>query len=163
MLAGTAIVLAGCLEDDKPVAMTGSSGRRTSWRKCASIWWMDAFSIQPSRTHVVFGVPAYQPGWEMDAFANNIRVLRDQKIGTTPLYYGAENPLAAYEILEHLSQTLAPTEQIFVGPIGTKPHGIAAALFAATRDKTGILYDHPRRSADRTSRTYSWHLFNAEF
>jgi hypothetical protein len=124
---------------------------------------LNDFSIRPSRTYVVFGVPAYQPGWEMDAFANNIRVIRDQGITTSPLFCGAENPLGAYEILEDTLKTLEANEQLFLGPIGTKPHGIAVALFAACHDKVGILYDHPRRTADRTSATYNWHLFNAEF
>ena len=36
--------------------------------------------IRPSDCIVVFGVPAFQPGWEMDSFANNIRVIRQRNI-----------------------------------------------------------------------------------
>ena len=32
--------------------------------------------LRPDSCSVVFGVPAFRPGWEMDAFANNIRVIR---------------------------------------------------------------------------------------
>jgi hypothetical protein len=59
--------------------------------------------IQTDKCIIVFGVPAYKPGWEMDAFANNVRVIRDKNIQGGIKYCGAENPLATYKLLEEIT------------------------------------------------------------
>jgi hypothetical protein len=124
---------------------------------------MEDHPIVPARASVVFGVPAFQAGWEMDAFANNARVLRDRNIAGGVHFCGAENPLAAYEVLRQVSQERAAGEEMFIAPIGTKPHGIAAALFAAENPGVGIIYDHPKRKQKRSSRVSAWHLFDVTF
>ena len=116
--------------------------------------------INPSRTSLVFGVPAFRPGWEMDSIANNISVIREQKILGDLYYCGAENPAAIVEILEHVYSSLEPRERMFVAPIGTKPHGIGAAIFASTHPRVGILYDHPHRSTGRSSSLGNWHRYS---
>lgn len=124
---------------------------------------MEDHPITPSRTAVVFGVPAFQPGWEMDAFANNARVLHGRHISGGVHFCGAQNPLAAYDVLVQVSKEREKGEEMFVAPIGTKPHGIGAALFVAENPGVGILYDHPKRKRKRTSKVSSWHLFDVTF
>jgi hypothetical protein len=124
---------------------------------------MEDHPIVPARSAVVFGVPAFQPGWEMNAFANNARVLRDRNISGGVHFCGAENPLAAYEVLAQVNRECGVEEEMFIAPIGTKPHGIGAALFAAEHPEVGILYDHPKRKQNRTSKVSSWHLFDVTF
>lgn len=119
--------------------------------------------IVPSRAAVVFGVPAFQPGWEMDSFANNVRVLRDRSVSGGVHFCGAQNPYAAYQVLEQIKLECAQIEDLFIAPLGTKPHGIGAALFVAENPGVGILYDHPKRRQKRTSYVSSWHLFDTSF
>ncbi len=119
--------------------------------------------IQPRACSVVFGVPAFKPGWEMDAFANNIRVIKERNLRGGVYFCGAENPASALEVLNKIANELAPSERLFVGPIGTKPMGIGVALFASERQDVGILYDHPRRRSKRSDRVASWHLYDVEF
>jgi len=124
---------------------------------------LDEPLVVPADTAVVFGVPAFNPGWEMNAFANNVRVIRDNSIGGGIYYCGAENPAAAFGILEEVYASLLSDERLLVGPIGTKPNGIGAALFIATHRDVGLLYDHPRRSSKRSTEVARWHLFSIEF
>jgi hypothetical protein len=119
--------------------------------------------LQPPSCSVVFGVPAFKPGWEMDAFANNIGVIKEKGIQGGVYFCGAENPAAAAQVLELIQKELSPHERLFVAPIGTKPNGIGVALFAAANPSVGILYDHPHRHADRSSEVAGWHLYNATF
>lgn len=119
--------------------------------------------IKASSCSVVFGVPAFRPGWEMDAIANNIRVIAERNIRGGVYFCGAENPAAAFELLTELHRGLPQSERLFIGPIGTKPNGIGVALFAATHENVGILYDHPRRRKGRSSQMGRWHLFDVEF
>ncbi len=119
--------------------------------------------IQPSLCSVVFGVPAYKPGWEMDSFSNNIRVIRERNIRGGVHFCGAANPAATVEILTQIYGELANKERLFIAPIGTKPHGIGVALFTSDKSRIGILYDHPKRREERTSKVSRWHLYNVEF
>jgi len=119
--------------------------------------------LRTSKCSVVFGVPAFQPGWEMVAFANNIRVIRERNIRGGVYFCGADNPLGAVEILGQIRSELQPGERLTIGPIGTKPHGLGVALFACVNQNVGILYDHPTRAAGRTSNVAKWHLYNVEF
>ncbi|MGO9015596.1 MAG: hypothetical protein ACLQF0_11510 [Dissulfurispiraceae bacterium] len=119
--------------------------------------------IQTSRCCSVFGVPAFKPGWEMDAFANNIRVIRDKNVRGGIKFCGAENPAAAVSLLTDIYKGLEPNEKMFIAPLGTKPHGIGVALFASVHKDVGILYDHPRRRHGRSSDVSRWHLYTVEF
>lgn len=119
--------------------------------------------IKPGRCSVVFGVPAFKPGWEMDAFANNIRVIRDKNIRGGVHFCGAENPLATVELLEHIYNSLGKEELMFIAPIGTKPNGIGIALFVSNHPNVGILYDHPKKKEGRSEAISKWHLFDVDF
>lgn len=119
--------------------------------------------IRSKNAALVFGVPAFNPGWEMNSFANNINIIKERNLSGGINFGGAANPLAAYNILKNYHKGLEEGEQMFVVPIGTKPQGIGAALFVIENDGIGVLYDHPIKEKGRTGDIASWHLFNVEF
>lgn len=119
--------------------------------------------LKPDSCSVAFGVPAFRPGWEMDAFANNIRIIKERNLTGGVYFCGAENPASAFQVLETIYGELRERERLFIAPIGTKPNGVGVALFAATHPTVGILYDHPKRRIDRSEKVSRWHLFNVEF
>lgn len=118
--------------------------------------------IKAVKCVVVFGVPAFKPGWEMDAFANNIRIIRDKNIRGGISYCGAENPKATVSLLQEIQQSLQTGEKLFIAPIGTKPNGVGVALFAAINSDTGLLYDHPVKGKNRSSEVSKWHLYQVK-
>ncbi len=119
--------------------------------------------IIPSRCSVVFGVPAYKPGWEMDSFANNIRIIREKNIIGDIYFCGAGSPLSVIKLLDEIYNSLNTKERMFIVPIGTKPHGIGIALFSSIHTDVGILYDHPKRKKGRSKKVSKWHLFSICF
>lgn len=118
--------------------------------------------LSPARTSLTIGVPAFKAGWEMDAMANNIAVISEQNIRGGVHFCGAENPLAICELLVEIYDGLDHGERLALAPIGTKPHGIGVALFAAAHDDVGIIYDHPQRTRGRSSDVGHWHLFSVQ-
>ena len=122
----------------------------------------DLQMLDSSRSAVAFGVPAFRPGWEMDAIANNIAVVRENNLRGGVHYCGATNPAAVFELLTDIRNGLAAGEQLFVAPIGTKPHGIGTALFVSEFRDVGVIYDHPKRRLDRTEQTSDWHLYSVD-
>ena len=146
------------LRDDRPtraVFLVGYEGQRLEQA-------LDQTAIRPSKTAIVIGVPAFKPGWEMDAFANNVGVIHERHLERGAFFAGAQNPAAAYRALDRIYRSCEHGERLLVGPIGTKPHGIGAALFACDHPEIGVIYDHPKRSKGRSTKIGSWHLFNIE-
>lgn len=107
---------------------------------------------------LVFGIPAFHPGWELDAIVPHLPAL-DQH-GLQLDYCSANDPEAAFECLERTKAALSEGKRMFVAPIGPKPCGIASAIFASVYpDRVGLLFDHPRRKKKRSSGTDLWHRF----
>ncbi len=119
--------------------------------------------LRPDSCCVVFGVPAFRPGWEMNAFANNIRVIRERDLRGGVHFCGAENPLAAFQVLDLIKRGMTSVDRMLIAPIGTKPCGIGTALFAVDNPTVGILYDHPQRSEKRSEQVGNWHLYSVSF
>ncbi|MFN4329300.1 MAG: hypothetical protein ACK4FF_10525 [Limnobacter sp.] len=107
---------------------------------------------------VVFGIPAYHPGWELDSIIPHLPRLQQGELEVD--YCSANDPEAAFDSLERTRASLSVGKRMFVAPIGPKPCGIAAAIFAsAYPTQVGILFDHPRRSPKRSDGALVWHRY----
>ena len=118
--------------------------------------------IRSSNCSCVFGVPAFNPGWEMDSFDNNIAIIKERNITGGISFCGATNPLSVYNTLEKTFLGLDEDEQMFVVPLATKPMGIGACMFLLSKpkDKVAVLYDHPNEIQGKALEISQWHLFN---
>jgi hypothetical protein len=118
------------------------------------------------KRYAVFGVPGYAPGWEMNAMANNIDTLV-QRAFESVRYCAASSVSGAYELLEAIHREgSAEQPHTVVAPFGTKPHGIACALFLvghASYQASSLIYDHPGRSKGRSSEVRRWHMYRVQF
>lgn len=120
---------------------------------------LEQTGIRPGSCEYVFGVPAFRPGWEMDAFANNVRVIGGEGMAGRVHFCGAHSPMGAYEVLRSVHRS-CDGRRFAIVPIGTKPHGIGAALFLSEEPDVGVVYDCPRLRAERSDSVGTWHLFN---
>ena len=117
--------------------------------------------VKAEKSSITLGVPAFKAGWEMYAMANNIPVIREHNIRGGIHFCGADNPYAVYELLCEVYEGLEGEERLVLAPIGTKPHGIGVALFAAIRDDVGILLRSPATDAGaKQERRPLAHVFN---
>ena len=108
---------------------------------------------------VVFGVPAFQAGWELNAIVPHLPTLVEQQ-NFDVAYCSASDPSSAFECLETTRQSLSHGGRMFIAPIGTKPCGVATAVFASIfSDQAGILFDHPRKKSKRSSGVHLWHKY----
>lgn len=88
---------------------------------------------------VVFGIPAFHPGWELNSIVPHLNSIDNCDIQ----YCAANDPSSAFDALEITKASLQAEKKMFVAPIGTKPCGIAAAIFASIYSgNVGILFDH---------------------
>lgn len=114
--------------------------------------------IEPRDTLIMLGIPAFQAGWEMNSFANIVDELDERRIGETS-FVGATNPHAVYREISRVHEACSANERLVIVPIGTKPHGLGAALYAAKHEEVGLVYDNPARKKGRTKDVGKWHLY----
>ena len=123
--------------------------------------------LQVKEKPVVFGVPPFKAGWELNSFSANIKVLDNHDILDGSYFCAANNPYAAYQIVKDVYETLNFPERMFVAPLGTKPEGIGVAAFIAEKSLAGfdgvphigVIYDHPKKKKGRSSDISKWHLY----
>ena len=120
-------------------------------------------NLSGEKSQIVFGVPAFHAGWEINSFSNNIYTIDNRNLNKNFYYCGASNPSAIYEQLNSIYHGLEENEHLFIVPIGTKPMSLGACLFKViTNDncKIAILYDHPIKKSGRSSMISRWNLYN---
>ncbi|GAB6140195.1 hypothetical protein JCM14076_09240 [Methylosoma difficile] len=105
---------------------------------------------------LVFGIPAFQPGWELNSIVPHLEIIGNCSIS----YCAANDPSSAYESLEETRSSLMDGNKMFVAPIGTKPCGIASAIFASLHpSQVGLLYDHRKKKGKRSEGVSVWHRY----
>lgn len=125
----------------------------------------------PHRTtfHAIVGVPAFQAGWEANSIRPHLPALEELKIRENDISYCQANSIReGYLALWNLYRELGDEQSCFyVSPLGTKPHGVAAALFLletkAADAPTSLYYDHPHRVLRRSSDVGAWHHVVVDF
>lgn len=142
--------------DAKLVAFLGYEGARLAQaceQEAAVVSW---------KKYAVFGVPGYAPGWDMNALANNIDALERHKFDSVR-YCSAASVSAAFELLESVhAEGGSDSACTVVAPFGTKPHGIATAMFLikhSSYQASALMYDHPDRASQRSTKIRRWHLY----
>lgn len=114
--------------------------------------------------YAVFGVPGYEPGWEINALANNVNTLTAQ---IEARFLAAASVTSAYKLLSDIHQSADWQESpTIVLPLGTKPHSIASCIFLcenASYQRSGLTFDHPSRSSRRSDDIRKWHLYRVRF
>ena len=114
---------------------------------------------------ILFGVPAFEVGWEMNSFANNIAVMNNHKLSGEIYFAAANNPVSIFEMINIIFNSKMRNEEFCLAPVGPKPAGIAIAIFAVeNRDNdVTIMYDHPKKLDRRTTDIGKWHIYNVKF
>lgn len=112
---------------------------------------------------IVFGIPPFQASWDLEALMANSRLLETSEVGVK--FCGANNPKAAYELLEKAHSALSGSSdcnRLTVSPFGTKPMAIGAALFCAIQKRPRVVFDHPRRKKGRTTGVHCVHWYEVD-
>lgn len=129
--------------DSIVIAMLGFEGSR--FRHLLS-------ALEPPDERVIplIGVPGFQHTYPAYSFLGNRHVL-EESFRFSRVQFAKSN--CAFDASLQLLQIARdnPSRTLQIAPIGTKPHALAAILFAiANPDNSEIVYDHPIRRPDRT-------------
>jgi len=125
------------------VPLLGFEGRRLSYL-------VSEVAPGGGRTIPVVGVPGFQPEFVAFAYDGNRIPLLDSDAWQDVQFATANCPFSLFYTLEAVA-TKHSGSFLKIAPIGTKPHGLGAVLFAlAHPEATELVYDHPLRMPGRT-------------
>jgi hypothetical protein len=131
-------------DEIKFVALLGfEGGRFTYLREC----------IQPPEDSIIpiIGVPGYRIEYPFIALWGNRITLEESKSWNDIRYVAANSLIDVYFLLNKILHEPPENSKLILAPIGTKPHAIAAILFAIKYPKqVEIVYDNPKRKINRT-------------
>ena len=99
----------------------------------------------------VVGVPGFRAEYPFVSLKGNRKPLVDGEYWANLRYATANCPFDLFFRLRGIMEELQ-CEYLRVAPIGTKPHGLGAVLFAlSAEDRVELIYDHPIRKPGRTT------------
>lgn len=106
--------------------------------------------IESSNVFPVIGVPGFRAEYPFVAFWGNRRPLNDKDIWCNVRYAAANSIVDVFNLLTKLLKS-SGSGRLRIAPIGTKPHAIAAILFAIKNPlQVELIYDNPKRNKERT-------------
>ncbi len=147
---------------DRNVRLVAMLGYESS--RLAGVFEQDP-DMEDWRKFAVVGVPGYSPGWEQNALANNVDTLDTHQFYPVR-YCSASSVSGAYDLLTQIhAEGHDENPHTTVAPLGTKPHGIAAAMFLvdhSSYQQASLLYDHPIRIEGRSTKVRRWHLYRID-
>ncbi|MBQ4812700.1 hypothetical protein J8M20_15175 [Pseudoalteromonas luteoviolacea] len=111
----------------------------------------------------LIGAPAFQIGWENQAFANNYKQIQElsKNMNARLRFAGANDPIKTYETIDTIYTSLKYDKKgLCLAPFGTKPAAIAAAQFVVNNDGVILLYDFVQKKARRSSGTDLIHVWS---
>ena len=106
--------------------------------------------VSASKIRPIIGVPGYRPHYPFVSYLGNKYSILRTKCWRSVQYAEANSIVDAYATLTQIYESNKKTD-IIVAPIGTKPHAIAAILFAIKHsERVELVYDNPYRHVLRT-------------
>lgn len=144
---------------DRAIVLCGYEAERLSRA-------FDETELQGNDCQLIFGVPPYVVGWDMNSYTNHLSVIESNNISTEFYYCGAANPLSVYRRMEQVYKGLDEDQKLFVLPFGTKPMALGACAFVVEHNdehKLSILFDHPQRKEGRSSDIGKWNLYRINY
>lgn len=107
-------------------------------------------NTESSNVFPVIGVPGFRAEYPFVAYWGNRSPLDDKDIWCNISYAAANSIVDVYILLTKILKS-SQSGKIRIAPIGTKPHAIAAILFAIKYPlKVELIYDNPKRKKERT-------------
>ncbi|PTX43587.1 hypothetical protein C8P64_2116 [Christiangramia gaetbulicola] len=94
------------------------------------------------KTYAFVGFPSFQPGWQYYVYLENRNTLESSKSHQFIYRSSANEPFGIYRLLNDIKKSQSEDE-IWLAPLGTKPHSIGACMFAIDNEDVQIYYDFP--------------------
>ncbi len=120
---------------------------------------LEELKISPRDCSLIFGLPSFKPGWETNAFNNNLKSINENDLEGRVYYCGADNPASVAFELQRIREDMGEDTKMTLIPLGSKPHSIGALLYYSVDSNCSLIFDHPIQATNRSNGVGSFHLY----
>lgn len=119
-----------------------------------------AQALDPVPTvHAVVGIPGFRLEFPQLTVVSNHLFLSENDARHRLRYASAACPYECFDVLTDIHRAQRD-RYMYLAPVGTKPHALAAVCYAIRNpNTTELMYDHPRRKPGRTQGIGTAHIY----
>jgi hypothetical protein len=117
-------------------------------------------NLKPKRMIPIVGFPSFVPGWNITAIKMNYMVLKSADCCDMVKPCEAASPFELYELLNEEFHRNNQFFDIYIAPLGTRPHCLGAAIFVAKNPSTYLIYDFPVEKKYRSESILKANFYN---
>ncbi|MGG9964489.1 hypothetical protein [Ferruginibacter sp. SUN106] len=116
-------------------------------------------SLKPKILIPVVGFPSFVPGWNLTAIKMNYLVLKNADCFDSIESCAAASPFEMFELLETIFHRNNSNYDIYVSPLGTRPHCLGAAIFVSKFPSAYLIYDFPIEKKYRSEKVLKANIY----
>jgi hypothetical protein len=109
-------------------------------------------NLNPKKLIPIVGFPSFVPGWNLTAIKMNYLVLKGADCCDWVKPCEASSPFEMRNLLNDEFHRYSHQYDIYISPLGTRPHCLGAAIFASQNPSVYLIYDFP---VEKKYRSYS--------
>ncbi|MFT3836660.1 MAG: hypothetical protein QM723_06660 [Myxococcaceae bacterium] len=114
------------------------------------------------RTIPIIGVPGFRLEYPAHTVSCNREFLSETDSYPNVRYAKASCPFQALDALNEIRSEYSD-HYLYIAPVGTKPHSVAAVIFATENSSNvELMYDHPKRKPQRTQGVGPVHFYRVK-
>ena len=117
-------------------------------------------NIKPKKLIPVVGFPSFSPGWNLTAVKMNYLILKNADCFDLIETCEASSPFAIYDLLKAEFDRHNSNYDIYVSPLGTRPHCLGAAIFVTRNPSAYLIYDFPLEKKYRSENILRTNIYN---
>jgi len=117
-------------------------------------------NLKPKKMIPIVGFPSFVPGWNITAIKMNYMVLKSADCCDNVKPCEAASPFELYDLLNKEFQRNNQAFDIYIAPLGTRPHSIGAAIFVSKNPSTYLIYDFPVEKTFRSESILKTNIYN---
>lgn len=117
-------------------------------------------SLKPKKIIPIVGFPSFVPGWNITSIKANFLTIKSSDCCEWLKPCEASSPFALYELLHQEFHRYNSDYDIYISPLGTRPHCLGAAIFVSKNPSTYLVYDFPVEKKYRSCDVLKTNIYN---
>ena len=117
-------------------------------------------NLKPKMLVPIVGFPSFVPGWNITAIKMNYLVLKSAECCDMVKLCEAASPFELYELINKEFHRYNQFYDIYIAPLGTRPHCLGSAIFASKNPSSYLIYDFPIEKKYRSENILKANIYN---
>lgn len=117
-------------------------------------------NLKPKSIIPIVGFPSFIPGWNITAIKMNYMVLKAAECFDMIKCAEASSPFELYALLKEEFERHQRQYDVYISPLGTRPHCLGVALFVSRNKNAYLIYDFPVEKKYRSENVLKTNIYN---